>query len=175
MKTVLLQVTMLLFAACAPPPTPAGRSDRVIATTEEGVIRANAEPVASAAINASVDAVFNALPDVYRDVGVEVKFLDPATHSIGNKRFTKLYRFAGDPLGAYFGCGASPTGPIANNDRITISAVSGVTPAGNTSQLQTTVTAYAEDMSLSKGKISCVSTGKLEEKIRALVEKRLGQ
>jgi hypothetical protein len=172
----IIPLLMLAVGACATSNVQSGRApDRVVATTDESIIRAPGERPISAVIDASPDALFDAVQDVYLQLGVEIKTLDPVNHVVGNKRFQKMYRLAGSSLDAWMGCGLSATGPVANSSRLTMSLTSQVLPSTSGSELQTAFTGYAEDMSVSKGKMSCASTGKLEERIHQLVLARLGK
>lgn len=167
---------ILLSAACAAQSTQSNRApDRVLATTDEGVIRSAHEPVTTLDVDANPDALFQALQGAYSDLGVEVKTLDPANRIVGNTRFQKMYRLAGQSMDTYIGCGLTATGPVANNHRITMSLLSRVIPSGSTSLLETKISGYAEDLSLNSGQISCISTGRLEERIRTLAVARLNK
>ncbi|HJP61755.1 MAG TPA: hypothetical protein VJ865_17255, partial [Gemmatimonadaceae bacterium] len=167
---------MFVAAACATSNVPSNRGpDRVVATTDESLILAPGERPISATINATPDAIFNALQDVYEELGIEIKTLDPGNRVVGNKRFQKMYRLAGSSPDAYLGCGLSATGPVANSSRLTMSLTSQVVPGTPGAQLITSFSGYAEDLSVSKGKMSCASTGKLEVRIQELVRARLSQ
>lgn len=129
----------------------------------------------TAIINATPDAVYDVLQVVYLELGVEVKTLDPNSRVVGNKRFQKMYRLGGSSLDTYMGCGLSATGPVTNNSRLTMSLISQVVPATAGSELRTVLSGYAEDLSVSKGSMSCTSTGKLEERIQQSVRDHLGK
>jgi hypothetical protein len=166
---------LLAAGACATSGVQSNRGpDRVVATTDESLIRSPGERPISAIINASPDALFSALQDAYEELGVEIKTLDPVNRVVGNKRFQKMYRLAGSSPDAYLGCGLSATGPVANSSRLTMSLTSQVVPGTSGAELRTSFSGYAEDLSLNKGKMSCASTGKLEQRIHELVLARVG-
>ena len=148
--------------------------DRVLATTDVGTIRSHDNVSADSLVNASPDTTFAALVAAYQDLGIEVKLLLPRAREVGNRRFSKMYELAGVRLSKYVGCGLSETGQAADNYRITMSIVSRVTPSGAGSRIDTQLTAYAEDLSSSKGAISCTTLGGLEERIHALAVKHAG-
>jgi len=149
-------------------------SDRVIATTDAGILRSHENPAPDSVIDATPAAAFAALEGAYQDLGIDIKLFDPATLQIGNRRFSKMYQLAGVRLSNYLGCGFSPTGPAADSYRVTMSIVSQVTPTGTGSRLDTQVTAYAEDLGSSKGAMSCMTLGTLEQRIHALAAKHAG-
>ena len=177
-KTIhVVKIALVLLAgACAAQSAQSNRvPDRVLATTDQEILRSAREPVTSLEVDASPDALFQVLPAVYSDLGIEVKTLDPANRIVGNTRFQKMYRLAGQSMDTYVGCGLTATGPVANGDRVTLSLISRVIPAGSTSMLETKVSGYAQDLSLNSGQISCISTGRLEERIRSLAIARLNK
>ena len=153
---------------------PGTPSDRVLATTDVGTIRSHDNVGADSLVNAPPDTAFAALVAAYQDLGIEVKLLLPRAREVGNRRFSKMYELAGVRLSKYVGCGQSETGQAADNYRITMSIVSRVTPSGTGSRIDTQLTAYAEDLSSSKGAISCTTLGGLEERIHALAVKHAG-
>ena len=172
----IISLSVFVASACTTSTVQSNRApDRVVATTDESIIRAPGERPISAVVNATPDALFDAVQDAYLQLGVEIKTLDPVNHVVGNKRFQKMYRLAGSSLDAWMGCGLSATGPVANSSRLTMSLTSQVIPSTSGAELQTAFSGYAEDMSVSKGKMSCASTGKLEERIHELVLAHLGK
>lgn len=161
--------------ACAGASTQTGSpNERVLATTETGIVRAHEEIASDSVITASPDSTFAALQAAYQDLGIEIKMIDPATRQIGNRRFTKMYDIAGVRLSKYVGCGSSETGPTADSYRITMSILSRVTPTPDGSRIDTQVTATAQDPGTSKGSLSCTSLGGLEQRIHGLTAKHLG-
>lgn len=167
--------TVGALVACATASNQSGSPpDRVLATTDVGTIRSRENLGADSLVNAAPDATFAALVAAYQDLGIEVKLLVPSAREVGNRRFSKMYDLAGVRLSKYVGCGLTETGQAADNYRITMSIVSHVTPIGTGSRVDTQLTAYAEDLSSSKGAISCTTLGGLEERIHALTVKHAG-
>jgi hypothetical protein len=151
------------------------RGDRVVATTNDATIRAHDGPTSGEIIvNAPPPAMLAALSSAYGDLEIEVKLWNPQTGEVGNKNFSKMYRLAGKPLSEYVGCGTITTGQAADSYRVTMSVVSHVTPNGSGSKVKTQLTAYAEDIGSSKGTISCLTLGTLEERIHQLAAKHAG-
>ncbi|HEY4671452.1 MAG TPA: hypothetical protein VIG78_05260, partial [Gemmatimonadaceae bacterium] len=68
------------LVACAPAATQTGSpNERVLATTETGIVRAHEEIASDSTITAAPDATFAALQAAYQDLGIEIKMMDPAT------------------------------------------------------------------------------------------------
>jgi hypothetical protein len=163
------------LAACASAPNQAANPpERVLATTETGIVRAHEEIASDSTITASPDSTFAAVQAAYQDLGIEIKMMDVATRQIGNRRFTKMYDIGGVRLSKYVGCGSSETGPTADSYRITMSILSRVTPTPDGSRIDTQLTATAQDPGTSKGALSCTSLGGLEQRIHGLAAKHLG-
>jgi len=163
---------LVTLAACATTPNPVpSPEERVLATTEAGVVRSHENLAADSVLNASPAAALAALEAAYTELGIEVKFRDNATGQLGNKRFSKVRDLAGVRMSKYVGCGFAETGPVADNYRVTMSLVSRVTPIGSGSRVDTQLTAYAEDMGSSKGTLSCTTLGALEQRVHALAVK----
>ena len=125
-------------------------------------------------VSAPPAAMLAALKAAYADLGIEVKLWNPQTGEVGNRNFTKSYRLAGRPISDYLGCGVTTTGQAADNYRITMSLVSRVTPSGSGSTVETKLTGYAEDISSSKGTLSCMTLGILEQRLQKLALTHLG-
>ena len=170
-----------IFSACsttsqqgAPTTVATAPKPRTVATDAGNVIRSYDPTTSIAQVSASPSVLFAAVTDAYQELGIEVKLSDPNTGEVGNKRFSAMYRLAGAPVSTYLGCGLTTTGPAADSYRVTISLVSQITPSGSGSQLGTELTATADDLASSKGHISCMTTGALEQKIADLAIKHLG-
>lgn len=125
-------------------------------------------------LNAAPATTMAALDAAYADLGIEVKLRNSNTGEIGNRKFSRMGRLAGQPLSVFVGCGWTSVGPAADNYRVTMSLVSRVTPSATGSKVETRMTAYAEDMSSSKGTVSCETRGILEERLHELAVKHAG-
>jgi hypothetical protein len=167
---VVLVGSMACASASSAPPGP---TQRVLATDDQGTIRVQEGAASDSVVDAPPAAVFAALQAAYQDLGIEIKLLDPARRVVGNKRFSKMFELDGVRLSKYVGCGTTQTGPTADAYRVTMSLVSSVTPSGSGSRLETQLIAYAEDISSSKGRISCITLGALEQRVHALAVSHL--
>lgn len=76
-------------------------------------------------------------------------------------------------MSKYVGCGTTATGLAADSYRVTMQLISRVTPSASGSRLETQLTAYAEDLASSKGKLSCITRGALEHRIHVLAAKHI--
>jgi hypothetical protein len=175
MRRLIGSIAALFVIACASATGTVPTSDRVIATSETNTIRATDRTAQQTVhVNARPDSVFAVLPVVYSQLGVNIKLSDPSTGEIGNRDFNKYYRLGGVTLDQYVGCGMTSTGPGANSYRVTMSLVSLVTRDATGSTVTTRLDAHAEDPSSSKGRISCLTTGALEERVNQMLIKAVG-
>jgi len=175
--------TLLLLIACAAcassgshVPDVSMPSERTVAVDDQQVYRTTVLANAKAPIAASPSRAFDALKVVYEELGIPPGTNDPATGRIGNTDFWKQRRLGNEAMSTYLNCGESFTGPVANNYRIYISLLSVIRPDGKgASELETAFHAQAQNMEGSSAdRISCGSTGRLEERIRKSVLLKVG-
>ena len=179
MRRVCLVLSMAGTASCAA--TPRGPdvsmpTERTVAVDDNNIYRTTVLPNAKAPVPAAPSRVFDAVKAVYEELGIPPGTHDPATGRVGNTDFWKSRRLGNEALSAYLNCGESFTGPVANNYRIYISLMSIVRPDGQgASELETAFSAQAQNMEGTSGdRISCGSTGRLEERIRKSVLLKVG-
>ena len=179
MRNARLLVLLVGSAACSSNPSPdvSMPTDRTVAVDDRAVYRTTVLPSAKAAVPVAPNRVFDAAKLVYEELGVPAGTHDPATGRVGNIDFWKQRRLGNEPLSSYLNCGDSFTGPLANTYRIYISLLSIVRPDGKGgSELETAFHAQAQNMEGSSGdRISCGSTGRLEERIRKTVLLKVGE
>lgn len=168
-RWAILSAALLGCTAATPGP-------RVMATSETDVLR-DTQPMRTQVVQvtATPDSVFAALRDVYTSLGIEIKDFNPQNGEIGNKSFMMYYKVAGVPMHEYMGCGTTMTGPGADAYRIDLSLVSYVsrTAPGGPLRVETLLNARADDTGSSKGWLSCITTGALEERVNELLLKRV--
>jgi hypothetical protein len=140
------------------------------------VYRTTVAANAKSPVPAAPSRTFEAVKAVYEELGIPAGTHDPATGRFGNVDFSKSRRLANEPMSSFLNCGESFTGSVANNYRIYMSLLSMVRPDGKGgSELETAFSAQAQYMEGSSGdRISCGSTGKLEERIRRGVLLKVG-
>jgi hypothetical protein len=168
-RLIIAALPWVIACASASTATPSeSTGERVLATTETGIVRSHEASGADSIIKAPPAQVFSALRAAYADLGIDIGLLNPTSLEVGNRRFSKMYEIAGVKMSKYVGCGSAETGPAADNYRVTMSLISQVSPADSGARVSTTMTAYAEDLASSKGKLSCMSLGALEQRINSL-------
>jgi len=181
MRPSCLVMLVAATAACASSPSPGSvgvsmPSERTVAVDDQNTYRTTVMANAKVPIAASPARTFEAVKAVYGELGIPPGTNDPATGRFGNLDFWKSRRLADQPISTYLNCGESFTGPAANNYRIYISLLSIVRPDGKgASELETAFHAQAQNMEgTSSDRITCGSTGRLEERIRKGVLLKLG-
>jgi hypothetical protein len=118
------------------------------------------------------DAVYRAVLDAYRELDIPTGNTDGKVGIVGSEKFERRIRLAGTQLSNLFSCGEGPAGPHADFYRLTIAIVAWVRPReGGGATLGLAAAASGQDISgTSKIPRECISTGRIEEKIRQRVE-----
>jgi hypothetical protein len=116
----------------------------------------------------TVEEVTAALRLTYGSIEVPITVDDPRRMQLGNPDFFRTRNFAGESMAALLQCGSSMTGPAASSYRIYMSLVSNVVPDGPgyvKAGVLFTATARNIAESASNFRVSCGSTGRLEQKM----------
>jgi hypothetical protein len=165
-------------SACAASPHPdvGLPTERTVAVDDQQVYRTTVVANPKASVPASPSKTYDAVAAVYNELGIPPGTHDPATGRFGNVDFYRSRRLANEAMSTFLNCGESFTGPVANNYRIYISLMTAVRPDGKGgSEIETAFSASAQNMEGSSAdRISCGSTGKLEERIRKGVLLKVG-
>lgn len=117
-------------------------------------------------------AAFDALPDIYRKLGIaSVAVIDTAggVYTVGARNLRIHGSLGGVRLSTYLDCGSAPMHVPANSYDVVFSASTYVTPAGSGSTLHTMVTADARDPMANTPPVRCMSTGSFEQRVAELV------
>lgn len=120
-------------------------------------------------------AAFDALPDIYRKLGIaSVAVIDTAggVYTVGARNLRIHGSLGGVRLSNYIDCGSATMHTPANSYDIVFSASTYVTPAASGSTLHTMVTADARDPMANTPPVRCTSTGNFEQKVAQLVSER---
>ena len=127
-------------------------------------------------IPASPDAVWEALIQVYGDLGIEIAGMDPRSRALNNPDLRISRRLGGERLSKYLSCGSGLTGAFADRFRVQMNILSSVTPAPDgTSILNTTIQAFGVNPEgTSNTRVPCGSTYQLEYRIAAEVTGLVG-
>lgn len=173
---VLILLAGTASCSSAPGPDVSLPSQRTVAVDDSKVYRTTVAANAKSPVPAAPSRTFEAVKAVYEELGIPAGTHDPATGRFGNVDFYKSRRLANEPMSSFLNCGESFTGSVANNYRIYMSLLSMVRPDGKGgSELETAFSAQAQNMEGSSGdRISCGSTGKIEERIRRGVLLKVG-
>ena len=119
---------------------------------------------------------WQALVNVYGDLGIPVTSVDQATRQIGNAGFDVKRQMAGQPVSRWLDCGRGAGGVIrADRDRIHALIISTIiaNPDGS-STVRTGIQARAHDESANANNaVPCTSNGMLERHIATRVKTRL--
>jgi hypothetical protein len=124
-------------------------------------------------IRASPDAVYRAVLEAYRDLGIPTGNTDGKSGIIGSERFEKMRNLASAPMSMSFSCGESATGPNADFYRLTIAIVTWVKPReGGGTTIGIAAAAAGEDTGgVRRNPRECASTGRVETKLKERIEK----
>jgi len=180
-------LALLLTGCASSPDTPAGTADTPYDAPElfrpgdrlaEGTI-SNIQPGVdrvSHGIEASPDAAWDALVQVYRNIGIEIAGQDNGRRVINNPDLRVTRRLGGERLSRYLECGSGSIGGFADRFRIQMNILSQVeeSPEG-LSTLHTTIQAVGDNPEgTSNTRVPCSSTHQLEHRIAAEVEALVG-
>jgi hypothetical protein len=146
------------------------QSTRTVITDANGLPEGltSAAPVASRARSGfAVDSTLHLLEMAYTQAHVPVTLVDPEGRRLGNPRLELRGRLNGEALSRLVGCGQSLTTTHADRDQVTFSIVSSVHPVAGGSEVETLLTASAQDRSSGTvgEMINCTTTGVLESRI----------
>ena len=171
---------LLLLAACAPPavtppldvPT-SGTAAPELRQTWHGAdvdYRLSAA-IATEDLPVTADSAFPALTRAYRSLGIEVKFADAGTRTVGNLQLYPHGGIHGTRVSEYLDCGTVVSGaPAADIYAVRVSLRSQVSPNGAASRVHTLVEATARSMDgTSTSPVPCASRGRLEQVINNAV------
>ncbi|MDB4949065.1 MAG: hypothetical protein JWM27_1714 [Gemmatimonadetes bacterium] len=166
-------VLPLLLAACGPGHpglTPELAAGTPIPRVEHGanhgftVSYSNAAVIATEEMPVTADVAWQALPRAYAELGIDVKLVDPASHTLGNLQFRPHGGIHGKRLSEYFDCGVTMAGvAMADVHALHVSVRTQIEANGTTSRAHTLVEATARSMDgTSNDAVPCISRGKLE-------------
>lgn len=113
-------------------------------------------------------AAFDALPDVYKRLGIATVAVVDTTggvYTVGVRNLRVHGSLGGQQLSTYLDCGSAPMHTPANSYDVNLSATSYVTPSGQGSAVHTLVTATARDPLSNAPPVECSSTGRFERSV----------
>lgn len=185
----LLPTLLLLLVGCATSPdtrpaagTPEAPVDvpevyRLSERLKEGSVT-NIQPDVDRVSNqipAGPDAVFEALAQVYEELGIEIAGMDRNARALNNPNLKISRRLGGERLSKYLSCGSGMAGGFADQFRIQMNILSSVSPrpeGGST--LYTTIQAFGDNPEgTSNTRVPCGSTHQLEYRIAEMVAEKV--
>ncbi len=179
MTRISSSLCLLLLGCATPVPvsTPPTTSHPATVTGDESVlVRLSEEPDAMrSVINAPQERVWRIIPLVYAKLEIDGQVLDSDNQIFGSRKFTNS-SLDGTRTAEFVRCGEEGAGPaLVNLYRRTLSIVS--TVSGNINgktTVSTEISGYATSVEgTSTGPMRCASNGKLEKRIRTLLNELL--
>lgn len=181
MRTILFAACCALAAcgpaASAPSRGPGEMPTQVVSTGDALHVTTSAEVrVVSHDVEAPVDRVWNVLPAVYQELGLETSADAARRTAMGGTSFTR--RFQGESATRFLDCGMGQFGSqIAANYTIRMTVSTTVNPAadGSGSRLDSMIEAFARSNDGANAVAAqCRSLGRLEQLISERVRAKLG-
>lgn len=170
-----------LLGACAPAVrTPGGRliepTPSVSSNSSGTTVRLNPDdPRMASQLRATPAQVWEALPAVYAELGIEPDLVDPAKMTLGSGRFTAS-QIGGRRTGSYVRCGNEGSAASSmNRQRYRLTVMTSLQPSGSGTTVTTRVEGSANAVDASNASATyCASTGQLEQRITQLLLARVG-
>jgi hypothetical protein len=179
MRRVVLLVVLAGCASAAnsPPDESTARQPVIYSSKETGTLYGEKPIAATAQLAVAPATVWFAVKKVYADLDIPVAVENPAARQIGNSNFFKMRQLAGRPMTEFVDCGSGMTGPKAATYKIYISLLTMVIPDGKGgTSVQTTFVPTGQDMTGSSAdRITCATTGRLEQDFIERVKAAVGQ
>ncbi len=178
-STFAIAITVLLASGCASTSSsgPPIAADRIILTTADGtVLRQSTNQNAHMTFTAAPARVWAAVQSSYVDLGIAANTADRSAWRYGVTGYAVPRRINGTGIGSLFSCGSSMTGPLVDQGRVTADVITTLTPSSDGTSTDATV--YVDGVlrksdGASSDPMSCASTGRLEEMLRAMIAQRL--
>ena len=125
-------------------------------------------------VPASPTRVWEVLPAVLTDLGLEINFREPATKRIGSCYQKVRVRLGKDALSSFVDCGDNRGLPNADRYEVALTVLVTVVPTSpTTTKIFTFLLGVGMEVSgAASSRLWCFSRGVLEERIRAALEER---
>ncbi len=118
--------------------------------------------------------VWQALPAVFAELGIEINFREPATKRVGTC-YQRIHGWLGKELVAtYIDCGDTRSVPNADSYQVELTVLTTVSADSGGTTLSTFVLGVGQSIS-SADRVWCRSKGNLEARIREMVEAHLSK
>lgn len=178
MRVTRLSPLLLALAACATSTGGVATSTQPPGyeqSAAQTVVRTRGAFVPAEDVQAPLQRVWEALPQVYAELGIADAGQDPAARTVGHGRVLVSRRFAGQPVSYWLSCGATAVGSSAADEfRVQMAVRTTLTPAGDATSVRTVIEATARSPQGTSSDVrSCATTGRLEQRIAAMLRQKL--
>jgi len=117
--------------------------------------------------------VWEALPAILGDLGLEINFRDPAGRRVGTCYQTVRGRLGKEALSSYLDCGETRSVPNADEYEVAVTVLVTVEATSpNITTIHTFLIGVGSHPSVASNRIWCFPKGVLEERVRTAVEAR---
>lgn len=178
-----LVAAVLVLAGCASSgsddsgrPRPRTETSRVTEpgpTTEEAVRVSTSSTVSGFTVGASVAATWSLVQEALEELGLGVTYIERAEWRLGAENLV-VRRIDDERLSRYLRCGSSIAGPLADRSEVRITLHIDLRTTDNTeTEVVTDFDGMARPRDTNRSAVHCTSSGRLEEKLRAIVHEKL--
>lgn len=175
----------LALAACAPPQQSSGGGLTAAPTTKtiaigglntQISIHNEGDAVLGYAIAASPDRAWNILPQLFKSWGLSLTQIDNASRIVRGQRLRSKSYFMGHPLSNYFDCGTTAGVPNVGRYDVDMQVATQLHPlAGDSTLVQTVVSANAKASGTSGDPFRCDANQKIATQIAQALAETLGE
>jgi hypothetical protein len=133
------------------------------------------DPPATDSFPAPLATTHRALVAAYTGLGIPANIVDAETGLVAVTESRVRGELAGSRASRFLSCGRTVTGERADEDRVTLTVISRLTPSGTSaSRVETRVVATAIDTRGTSARQGCTSTGELEARLHRAAKQALG-
>ena len=173
---VVAPVSLLLVAACTPPPESAPKPTTAVdnvavsvgETSNTRVIDYTVRSekfVSNATIDGRLEQDWAVMPEVYKRFGLPVDGINPATHAITTGQVHVRRSLNNVPLSMYLECGRATLGPNADVYDINLRVETAIGGADGAVVVHSSLAAAGSGVGNGGSQVRCSSTGELERRI----------
>lgn len=178
-RPLALAAASVLLWGCASPGAPVTRDARTISVvTASGTVQVDrgVDIRTNQRVEVTPLAAWNALPAVYRDLGIDPDMSEPATLRMGVSEYRISRSFLDRPASTFLDCGLDPglNRPLADQIPVNVHMVTTVLEGPAGTELRTEIQGTGRRSGGNAGVAQCQSTGVLESLIGRMVEDAAG-
>ncbi|HEX2167328.1 MAG TPA: hypothetical protein VHG09_08885 [Longimicrobiales bacterium] len=131
------------------------------------------DPAQATQLNASREAIWLLLPEVYEEVGLPEPAMDQSTWTVAVQDHVAMRRIGSERMSQLLECGRDMTGAHADTHRIRLNVRTWLTGNAPATEVHTRVEATATSVEGRAGTITCTTRGVLEQRIAEALRTRL--